>query len=160
MTVGATTLIGLKKVDSLKAGIAALEGILNALELMRSEVYFKLTPIPEIIKNLAAITDAPVNEFFIQCSERIDKEDFDVVWNQTLQLTLSGYIGADDLRVLQQLGDVMGRYDLEGQLRSIDAASTRLTKSLAATQQDRANNSKVYTALGMAAGVVAVVLIL
>lgn len=153
-------MIGLRKIDSLKTRITALEGMIYAVEYMRSEIYFRLTPIPEIIKELAKITQPPLGAFFTQCAEDIDNEEFELLWKEALRLKLNDILTDEDIRTLGQLGSVLGRYDLEGQLRSIDSAVAHLTKSKEAAELDKSSNSKVYAALGMAAGVAAVVIII
>lgn len=156
------TLIGLGGAKGLKSRVDTLLSFLSGLSLMEAEMQFHLTPMPELLKKLSRDVDGPAKAFFFQCKEalwQLEDTPLSVIWRKNLHieaLTLE----EEDRQVLEQLGAVLGQYDLDGQMRAIGSARLRLEECLEKANARRTSLGRVYSALGMAAGILSVLLLI
>ncbi len=77
-----------------------------------------------------------------------------MAWNLDLPLA------EEERKNLEELGRMLGRYDLEGQLRSIQNAKAGLKRCLDHAVRERDRLGRVFGVLGVSSGAVLVLLLL
>ena len=161
LLLGASAWFGLGAVWGLKARVEQLRGFLGALEEMERELDCRLTPMPELLNQLAG-TDGPVGGFFALCAGELGhlgEQSFASLWAGALaasDLCLDG----EDLRPLLELGGSLGRYDRASQCAAIGQARARLELRLDEAEERRERLGRVYGALSLAAGTFLIILLL
>ena len=89
----------------------ALGALCAGLELMERELALRLTPLPQLMEELAHRTEEPARRLFSACRRALDgleRETFAHAWRRlTDQLPVS----PEAKRALYPLGEVLGRYD-------------------------------------------------
>ncbi len=160
--VAGTTLMGLSAVASLRERVTCLRGFLGALELMERELSFNLTAVPELFSRLARSAEPPANKFFACCAKgfsNLGERSVEEIWRSALSESRLP-LGEDESETLRSVGQVLGRYDGEGQQAVIMIARESLGRSLVRAESDRERLSRVYGALGLTGGIFLALIIL
>lgn len=161
LIIGGTATIGLKKILSMDNRVKALSSMISALEIMQSEILFRLTPIPELLQYLSETASGPSRIFFENCCREINRlgeESLLRIWKKALKNTPELELHSEEERALLDLGAVLGKYDLDGQGRAIAYAVSRLEKILQDAKTEKQMQSKVYGIMGIAAGLAVVII--
>lgn len=163
MITAAAAMIGFLKVKSLSEHVKALNAVISALEVMRAEILFRLTPLPEIMSQLSRNSDDPISCFFESCAEKLKTETskpFTAIWNEALSEHPELPFSQEERTVLADLGTVLGRYDPEQQAKAIGLAESRLDRFLKKAEAVRATQGRMYGALGVIIGICIVIVLL
>lgn len=161
LLLGASGWFGLGAIWGLRARVEQLRAFLGALEEMERELDCRLTPMPELLADLAG-TAGPVGEFFALCAgelDRLGEESFARLWTGALtasDLSLDG----EDLQPLLELGSSLGRYDCASQCAALGQARARLKLRLEEAEERRERLGRVYGALSLAVGMFLIILLL
>lgn len=160
LVAGGGALAGLLAVMRLQERVRTLSSFLGALELMESEIRFRLTPVPELLEFLIPRTGEPACSFFRVCRkewEKREEESFSRIWQKGLEILLPA---VPEREVLGQLGEILGRYDVEGQRQAIAYVRRRLELLLRQAEEERRSRGRAYLASGVAAGLCSAVILL
>lgn len=163
IVVACTTTFGVSWAFRLGVRVRVLSGLISALEVMRSEICDRLTPMPELMELLAQETDAPVNTLFLSCTkqmENLGSKSFYFIWKHAVTSSESLELNDREQKTLIDLGHVLGRYDTQEQNKSITYCIKRLQQYLLAAEVDKKSQGKVTAALGIAAGFFAVIILI
>lgn len=131
-----------------------LRELAAALEQMEREISFRLTPLPELFAGLSRTCEGPVGALFAGCAremEHLGRQPMARIWRQALEeadldLTDRG------LRAMEELGEVLGRYDGEGLLAALGQARSELAAAEAAAREELERKGRMEQVLGLTAG--------
>ena len=163
MVTAATTSLGVMSAKRLKRRVRSLRSLVSALDIMRSEICTRLTPMPELLELLAAQTGEPANIFFTNClikQRSMRGRPFAELWNSALRATEELELNENELEPLIELGTALGRYDTDRQGEAILAAKKRLEGFLQKAESERDRESKTRTMLGIAVGVMITIILI
>ena len=140
---------------------ACLEEFRRVLEGLSRELSFSLRPVADLLAGAAEVSQGELASFFQACRRHFEaggRESWAESWRAALAQTPLP-LEEEDRCLLQEAGDVLGRYDGESQRQALTALVQRLTeqaqKARAATQR----LFRVYVALGMAGGLFCVIML-
>jgi stage III sporulation protein AB len=162
MITTATTSLGVLSVKQLKRRVRSLRTLIGALDIMRSEICTRLTPMPELLELLAVQTGEPANIFFTNClmkQRSMRGRPFAELWRSALDSTKELDLKETELEPLRELGSALGRYDTDRQGEAIMVARKRLEGFLQKAEIERDRESKTRTMLGIAAGVMITIIL-
>lgn len=155
--------LGFGAAGQLKARVSCLMALCAALEQMERELTFRLTPMPELMGKLAKTAQAPADLFFARCREemgRLGERSFGQLWRAALEEETELILEPTERQILASLGDVLGRYDAEGQRLALRTAGTELGECLRRAREERDRLGRVYATLGLGAGAMLVIILL
>ena len=150
-------------VGQLKAQVASLRSLTGALEQMKRELSFRLTPMPELMERVAHQARAPARYLFAHCRDHLwelGEKSFSQLWREALCGEPDLLLGEREREVLTDLGEVLGRYDAAGQREALERAADELGRCLRRAEEDRDRLGRVYTVLGLGSGAMLVILLL
>lgn len=139
-----------------------LKQMLRVLDVMESELRYRLSPLPELC-GLAARECNPgsLREIFrqlqsaLQCQNQPDAAScMDVI------LAVHDHLPARLRKRLRQLGRSLGRFDLPGQLQGLQALRASCEGDLAALRSNQDVRIRSYQTLSLCAGTALVILFL
>lgn len=159
MMIGATTAIGVSKMEAMTARVQTLEGFAAAFDRINAETQFNLTPLPELFYQLACTMPQPVSSFFESCFQQggdLTETSLYPVWCRALREVKS--LNGDDRRVIAQAGNVLGRFDPENQRQGMSAVADSVKVRLEEAREKRKTEGKTCTTLAVAAGFALVIL--
>lgn len=155
--------LGFGAVGQLRARVDSLRALIGALEQMERELTFRLTPMPELMERTARQAREPARYLFAHCRDHLwelGEKSFGALWREALAVEPDLLLEDREREVLTELGDVLGRYDAEGQRKSLQRAAAELVRCLRQAEEDRERLGRVYTALGLGSGAMLVILLL
>ena len=161
LIVCAAGYVGLSQAMLLRQRAKILAALQTAVSLMKNEISSHLTPLPDVYKLAALTAPRPLSDFFDQLSRDLLDPDAGTV-QQATRRNLDRYellLRASERQALLDLAAALGRYDVEGQLRALDLAGTRLEGFAAQAQAEQKERGKAWGVLGVCAGLALVILL-
>ena len=133
-----------------------------ALAQMEREISYRLTPMPQLLGELAENTPGPAGAFFGACRkglEELGSRSLAEIWHETL---LTAPLDLEDraLAVLDRLGTVLGRYQEEEVRAALARAAEDLAREGELARAEAENRGRMYQVLGLTAGGLLVLLLL
>lgn len=162
LLTGGAAALGFGAVRRLEQRVQELSQLWAGLSLIRRELGWRLTPLPELLRRAAGETKGAVSDFFRLCSVgagRLNGRPFRQIWQQGLEC-VSLRLEETDLEALEQVGSVLGRYDSENQQKALDQALERLAEQRRQAAEQRSRLGKVYGMLGLTSGIFLVILLI
>lgn len=133
--------------------VKSMQQLISALDYMECELKYRLTPLPELCRQSATICSGAVNTLLNTLATELDNQispDVEKCMDSALQknseipkLTRDGFI---------LLGRTLGRFDVEGQLKGIDAVRLECRQTLDTYMQNQDVRLRSYQTLGLCAG--------
>jgi len=154
LLMGGASAIGFSAAAQLRARVTCLRAFLGAVEYMERELAFRLTPVPVLFNSLAAMDITLAKGFFVRCVKgltELGEKPLHVLWCEALEKSKLP-LDDDETRTLAELGNVLGRYDGDGQREALALVHGRLARFLECAEEERNRLEKVYGALGLSAG--------
>ena len=136
-----------------------LRQIVALTEYMERELQCKLTPIPELFIQAADACKEPMGHICLAVGRTLETRSCKSVsaCMQTV-LTHNCISSGQAEQLLVQLGDVLGSFDLNGQLEGIRSVHNMAVAYLTAQTQDLEVRLRYYQTLGLCAGAAIVIL--
>lgn len=151
---------GIMIATNYKREISVLKHLISALDYMECELQFRMYALPELCRLTANESCGVIRQFFSELANELDDQispDVSSCLRSTLMKVQN--IPQQTLGCLRYMGDCLGRFDLNGQLKGLEAVRqecrTRLGK-LSANSDVRARS---YQTIGLCAGAAIVILL-
>jgi stage III sporulation protein AB len=130
---------------------------------MRSEIVTRLTPVPELMERMALQTAVPVSSFFRNIHARLGELGsvalYDI-WAQTIDAAPELLLSQEERAALRELARSLGRYDAAEQRAALERAERSFEEFARRADERRGADSKTFAALGAAAGVFIVLILI
>ena len=162
LLTGGGAALGFGAVRHLEQRVQDLDQLYVGLAVIKRELNWRMTPMPELLARAAKETKDRVSDFYRLCSVgagHLNGRPFYRIWQQGLT-SVQLRIEPEDRAVVEQLGGVLGRYDGENQRTALDEALTRLEEQRKCAVEQRSRLGKVYGTLGLTAGAFLVILLI
>ena len=131
----------------------------SALEILKCELNYTLSPLPALCRVTAKRTSGPVSAFFTAYAQSVEKG---VPRSRAAAAAMEGTKGLtlpnDAKMALLELFGALGRYDLDGENRLLTATEHRLRSAAERFDTEKRPLAKGYAILGLCAGVALVIL--
>lgn len=155
--------IGASFSRDLKGRCMELRLLKQMIYMLRGEIKYTKTPLPEAFESIAVRMKEPFGSFLEGTAEKMKhqgEESFGELWKSQIRTWLSGTcLKREDKEQLESLGEVLGYLDLEMQLSSIDLYLEQLELQIREAQEAAATKQKLYQSLGVAGGIFLVILL-
>ena len=164
LVIGSFTGIGMTQRQQFRRRVIALGDMLSALDMISAELSFHLTSIPDIVAKLAADTRSSICGLF-QPMQQLMRQDANLSMTFKWMKSMREYgasvgLTQDDVVILCDLAEFIGKYDVQAQLNSIAYAKTRLTKQLDIASMEMKSKGNVYRTCCVAAGILLVLVLI
>lgn len=144
----------------LKARVTELQNLILGINVMQTEMDYRLAPLPEMLEMAAERTDGQASLFFCLCArgaEHLNGRTFQMIWKQALEASQLR-LEQDDIVALTHLGGFLGRYDEERQRLLLEQTIKQLERQLEHAKEQSDRLGKVYRVLSLAAGAFVLIL--
>ncbi|AQS58492.1 stage III sporulation protein SpoIIIAB [Desulforamulus ferrireducens] len=156
------TLIGLIVANGYSRRPREIRALLNALQMLETEVSYGATPLPEALALVAQRCDPRVALLFNRASEELltlrgitARESWQAALNE---LYPKSALNQSDRTILLELGNNLGVSDREDQLKHLALAREQLKLEQAKAEEDSQRNTKIYNYLGFLGGLTLVLI--
>ena len=139
----------------------AVRELISALDYMECQLQYHLTPLPELCRQAGDTCRGNLKGILDRLSEELDAQ----IAPDVESCMLSALAREEDLPVsvrdtLVSLGRSMGRFDLDGQIKGLEAVRTGCRQKLAELTQNKEVRLRSYQTLGFCAGVALAILLI
>ena len=136
-----------------------LRQLVSSLDYMECELQYHLTPLPSLCRQTAAESAGVIRQVFLFLAiELEDQISPDVDRCMTAALSKTADIPRLTGSALVDLGRSLGRFDIEGQIKGLDAIRQECRRNLDALSQNKDVRLRSYQTLGLCAGAAIVIL--
>lgn len=136
-----------------------LQQLILLLELMKQELQFHLTPLPQLIRLAQEESRGTIHAILETLAAELESQthsDASVCMRKAL--ALYPQLPPQVSRNLTQLGISLGRFDLDGQLSGLDSVRQLCQRELDGLLINRDVRLRSYRTLGLCAGIALVIL--
>ena len=152
--------IGVSFSTDLKRRCQELRILKQLAYMLRGEIKFTKTPLPEAFSHISVRLPEPFGNFLSNVAEALGTADGEL-WREKIKESLAGsHLSRMDKEQLGTLGEVLGYLDLEMQLASIDLYLEQLELSIQEAESSMSSKQKLYQSLGVAGGIFLVILLI
>lgn len=131
------------------------------LEDMLRELSYHLTPLPELIRHAAQNAPSVICRVFTLFADNLDRQilpDASSCMESALRDTDLSYTHLSKL--LSLLGNSLGRFDLAGQISSLNTVRQQCKQEFLILRSDQHSRIRSYRVLGLCAGISLVLLLI
>lgn len=130
-----------------------LRQLIRILDYMECELQYRLTPIPALCRQAWGAFPEMPGKVFWELSLEIDAQIApDLAQCMSTVLNNVKSIPTVTRKELELLGKSMGRFDLDGQLKGLNAVREDCKQNLKILTDNRENRLRSYQTLGLCAG--------
>ncbi len=137
-----------------------LRMLIVALDFMECELQYKMTPLPDLCRQAAGECTGALQAVFLKLTAELE----DQVSPDVGRCMASAVHSAKDLSqpvesALLELGQQMGRFDIEGQLKSLESVRSICRRQISALCENKDVRLRSYQTLGLCAGAAVAILL-
>lgn len=139
------------------------EALLSALELMKNEMLYRMTPLSDVFAQLRSGGESAVAELFERWSENLYGTAYmsvELALQRAIEQTHELNLPPESLQTLRTLAQSLGKLDVDGQCSAIRLAQTQLESQLALTRAGSEKRAQSYRTVGVCAGLAVAVILL
>lgn len=152
-----STLMGFYCSNELKARINDIKELRKLIVLLRGDIRYANTPLPEAICAIARRHEGSFKEFFTRVSERLSENSgntFSQVWKEAVDLELlKTSLNKKDKSLLIQFGENLGYLDKEMQMNTLELFLAQIEDEINDLSKTVKEKSYLYSTLGIMAGI-------
>ena len=162
LTMGACTALGMYWAN---LGAFRLQDLLEfkkALLILKSEIEYAATPLPEAMSNIALRVSNPVSKLFSNFADGLANNEGETayrIWLAAIEAEKRGsFLVENDWEIISAFGKTLGYLDKQMQLDTIRFTVDYVEQQLEQLQTENAKNQRMYRSLGVIGGVLLLVL--
>lgn len=139
--------------------VKSLKEMKTALNIFNTKIKFTYEPIPQIFKEISHKVESSVGKIFLTASNKMENLSAGEAWQEALN---EGNISftKEDIEVLKNLSNMLGKVDIEGQISEIELVDSFLNKQIELAEEEKTKYVKMYKTLGIVAGVAVVIILI
>ena len=129
-----------------------LRDLKSSLDFMACELQYRLTPLPDLCRLAGRNLKSPVGETFLRLSRELEQQilpDVEYCMDQALKY---GEFPKRVLEGFRLLGNNLGRFDLQGQLKGMEMVRDYCDRELETMGRNKEERLRSYQTLGLCAG--------
>ena len=153
--------IGISMGSRFRDRLKLLEELQRAVSLLKGEILYANEPLKEAFSHIGQRKDSPVGVFFLGIAERMETGEggsfYDMWQPQVDELERGLPLTEEDKRQLKTFGEDLGYLDHRMQERTIRLYQDQLENEIAYLRVHLQEKDRLYTSLGIAAGLFLVI---
>lgn len=150
---------GFQIAASHKREVVALRQMLRVINYIECELQYRLTPLPDLCRNAAQECTGSMKALFQQLSNELEEQISPNVSScMQAALSVTERLPKQTTEILVQLGESLGKFDLNGQLRGLEVIRAECDRHLDALLENQDVRVRSYKTLGLCAGAALVIL--
>ena len=140
--------------------VAALHQLVHTVDVMISELEYRLTPLPELCRFASTQSKGVISAFFLMLADAMDKQiSPDISCCTVSVLKRMENMPSHASAQLQSLGQTLGRFDLTGQLSALEHCRKACIAQLEVLEHQQGQRLRSYQTLGFCAGAALAILL-
>lgn len=156
--------IGLHMSQILEVRLKELIELKRGLELIRGEIRYQLTPLPETFTVTSTKMKKPFSNVFFNIGETLEArggQSFACIWKEKWEeASVLLHLEKEDMELLYTLGTSLGYLDKEMQVNAIDFFLAQVDERMEEAKNNIHSKKKVYQTLGLMGGFLVVIVLI
>lgn len=143
--------------------VKELKKFKEAYNIIESKIKFTYEPLGEIFNQISNIlkNQSKIGEIFKITSEKMKQYDFKTSWENSLEENKNNLnLKDEDISILKNLGNMLGKTDVEGQLNEIKLNMSFLDTQIIDAEEECKKNEKMYRTLGTIFGLAIIIILI
>ncbi len=151
--------IGLTISNKYKSRVQDLKEFKSILNVLNTKIRYTQEPIKEIAKEIASMNNGNIGAIFQELYLELNDKKIEEAWNISIE-KLGNNFKEEDKSILKNLGKMLGKTDLEGQINQIIQTNEFLNIQIDKAEIDRQKNEKLCKSLGIIIGIAIVIILI
>lgn len=163
LVIGGATAVGLSVRAKFARRVRILQNIVTALDMMHSEISCMCTPMDELFEKLCGAVQSPLSMFFQDCRDTHAKRPdlpITMIWSRAVRDAEYLELLPQETQVLLDVGNAIGRYEAEEELRVLAHARRSMEAYLKTAAETRTRLGKLYGSLSLMSGIAVVIMLI
>lgn len=153
LVIGSCGSVGFRIAANHRTEEKSLRNLIGILDFMECELRYQLTPLPVLCKRVAMEFPCIPGGFFAALAAEMEEQmSPDMESCVTRALYAQRNLPAITQKTIEVFGKTIGRFDLEGQLKGLDAVRSECKRNLDLLGNNRESRLRSYQTLGLCAG--------
>lgn len=131
----------------------------NALNIFKTKIKYTYEPLPKIFAEISENIDSNISTVFKIASDKMNICAAGEAWDLALKMDELN-IDEEDRNVLRNLGKLLGKTDMQGQVNQIEMTSDFLDKQIKKAENQKDKSEKMYRTLGVIIGMAIVIMLI
>ncbi|MGN0998248.1 MAG: stage III sporulation protein AB [Faecousia sp.] len=146
---------------SFQREVRALRDLLGILDYISCELQYRMTALPELCKKAGNLCGGCIGRFFLNLSGELSSQISPNVQSCTESaMRKCKEIPSKSRGYLLDFGKTLGLFDLDGQLKGIEAVRVQIERELRMLEKGQAERLRGYQTLGLCAGAALAILLI
>lgn len=145
-----------------KNRVDELKSFKEAFNVLESKIKFTYEPLGDIFEEISNLFyKNKINSIFTETKTNMNKFDLSTSWDKAIdkhKYALS--ISNEDINIIKNLGKMLGKTDMQGQLNEIKLNISFLDTQIAYAEEERRKNEKMYRTLGTIFGLAIIIILI
>lgn len=138
-----------------------MENLCFLLDYMQCELQYRMTPLPDLCRKTAAQAGGVLKQLFYHLAVELESQVLpDAECCMDAALSKCKALPERCLLCLRQMGRTMGKFDIDGQIKGLEASRQYCRRVLKQLRHNKDNRLRSYKTLGLCAGAAIVILFL
>lgn len=159
-----SSLLGIHYSKSYRRRTDDLRTFKKALILLRGEINYSLSPMPEALEDISTRFDHVIASFFKSISDELKLnlgKTLTEVWKKKAEEILKRtYLNSLDIKNIMLFSENIGYLDKEMQNNNINMLLEQLDEEIKLSMENDAKYNKLYRSLGVLGGILVIVLLI
>ena len=141
--------------------VRELNYLLNLINILQNKIKFTKKPLPELLEEVSNInTNGKISKIFLTTSKKLKTQKSEQAWSEAiLEQRFFLNLTDEDISLIEPLGNMLGKTDIEGQMSEINQFKSILETQIKKAQQERNKNEKMYKSLGTIFGLAIAIIV-
>lgn len=140
-----------------------LNEIKKALTILKSEIEFNLTALPEAMLNISKRVKEPIKTILMDFSEKLinkDERTVNEIWFDVIKANKKNtYFNNEDFEIFNSFGKTLGYLDRIMQINSINMVIDYIDQKVEMLNKISVKNKKMYQSLGVLGGLIIIIIL-
>ncbi len=157
---GLAVYIGNSKANQYVIRVKELISIKSALNILENKIKFTQTPLAEIFDSIAEkCSENNIKNLFLKLSAEL-KQNMNIhkSWEKILNTEPTG-LYEEDIKVLTDMGKILGATDVEGQISNIKITRELIDGQTKKAENEKEKNVKLFRTLGIVSGLTIIIIL-
>lgn len=154
-----STYIGMLISKKYSSRVKELKEMKNALNIMATQIKFTYESLPNIFLDISKKINSNIGNIFEKAYKNMEVKNASDAWNCAIENSNTN-LEKEDKQVIKDLSNLLGRVDVDGQLKEIELVCNFLDLQIEKAEQDRRKNEKLYKTLGTTIGIAIVIILI
>ena len=138
--------------------VLELKEMKNALNMFLTKIKFTYESVPETFNEIGNNINGSIGKIFRISAENMKEKSAGEAWEEVVEKTDSS-LTEEDKSIIKNLGRMLGKTDLEGQVSEIKLVQNFLNTQIEIAEKEKIKNEKLYKTLGGVVGLAIVIIL-